>query len=55
MERKKTDEKFVIWMDEKEKIISFHYQTGYEKKEFQSQLDYKRYLLSAASCGYRIQ
>ena len=55
MEEKKTTEKFVCWLNEEEKILSFHYEVGYVKKEFQSQLDYKMYLLCAASSGYRIQ
>lgn len=55
MEEKNTVRKFAFWLDEKEKIISFHYEEGYEKKEFQSQLDYKMYLLCAVSSGYRIQ
>lgn len=55
MEEKNTTEKLICWLNEKEKILSFHYEDGYEKKEFQSHLDYKMYLLYAASNGYRIQ
>lgn len=55
MEEKNTEEKFVCWINEKELILSFHYEDGYVQKEFQSRLDYKMYLLNAASKGYRIQ
>ena len=55
MEEKNVVEKFLCWVNEEEKIISFHYEDGYIEKEFHSRLDYKSYLLAAASVGYKVQ
>lgn len=55
MEEKNNMERNICWLNEKEKILSFHYEPGYTKKEFKSQLDYEMYLLHIASIGYRIQ
>jgi len=45
----------VVWLDEKEKIASFRYVTGYQKREFLRRELFVRYLQGLVEAGYRFQ
>ena len=44
-----------VWLDEKQKIASFHYVSGYKKREFLRREIFIQYLQSLQECGYRFQ
>ena len=44
-----------VWLDEKQRIASFHYVSGYEKREFLRRESFIRYLQSLQEYGYRFQ
>lgn len=48
-------EKYALWLDNENKILSFHEEDGYEKAEFSVYDFFMNYVLSAGSTGYRIQ
>ena len=48
-------EKYMLWLDVKNKIVSFHEETGYEKVEFSVRDYFLNYLFSASNTGYRFQ
>lgn len=48
-------EKYILWLDDKNKIVSFHEEDGYEKIEFSIRDFFINYLLSAGNTGYRFQ
>ena len=45
----------VVWLNEKERIASFHYVPGYKKQEFYRREIFISYLISLQECGYRFQ
>ena len=45
----------VVWLDEKERIASFRYVAGYQKREFHRREIFIRYLQSLQEYGYRFQ
>lgn len=55
MEERKEQPQSVCWINEKEKILSFHFEEGYIRKEFSSRAEFETFIVSAASGGYRIQ
>jgi len=55
MGEKKETESFVCWLNETEKIMSFHYEEGYIRKEFKSKPEFQEFIMFAVSCGYRVQ
>ncbi len=44
-----------LWIDEEEKVISFHVEENYEVKTFESQEDYATFVLIHGRCGYKFQ
>ena len=46
---------FVCWLNEQERIMSFHYEEGYIRKEFQSKKEFQEFIMFSVSCGYRVQ
>ena len=48
-------EKYMLWLDAKNKIVSFHEEAGYEKVEFSVHDFFLNYVLSASTTGYRFQ
>lgn len=55
MEGKEQKEVFVCWINEDEKILSFHYEEGFIKKEFESRPEFQDYMMFSVSCGFRVQ
>lgn len=55
MKEKKETDKFVCWISEKEKILSFHYEDGYKRKEFKLKADFQQFIILLVSCGYKVQ
>lgn len=49
------EEKFVCWVSEEEKIISFHFEDGYKKKNFSIRKEYLQYIRLFVAEGYKIQ
>lgn len=45
----------VVWLNERERIASFHYAAGYQRREFQRREIFIRFLQSLQECGYRFQ
>ena len=45
----------VVWLNEKDRIASFHYVAGYQKQEFYRREIFISYLKSLQECGYRFQ
>lgn len=42
-----------IWVNEEEKLISFHPMEKYYMKKFKSQQEYKEWLIKTAGIGYK--
>ena len=55
MGEKKKMEFSVCWLNEEEKIMSFHYEEGYIRKEFHSREEFREFIMFTVSCGYRVQ
>lgn len=55
MEDKKETERFVCWINEQDKILSFHYEDGYTKKEFKDKETFRQYIVITVSGGYKVQ
>lgn len=55
MEEKKETEHFVCWLNEEERILSFHFEEGYIRKDFCSRNEFHEFIVFTASCGYRVQ
>uniref|UniRef100_UPI0040570122 hypothetical protein n=1 Tax=Agathobacter sp. TaxID=2021311 RepID=UPI0040570122 len=55
MESKEQKEVFVCWIDEENKILSFHYEEGFVRKEFVSRPEFRDFMMFSMSCGYRVQ
>ena len=55
MGEKKEKELFVCWINDEDKILSFHYERGYIRKEFEVKDEYRRFILLMVSIGYKIQ
>lgn len=45
----------ICWINEQKKILSFHFEDGYTRKEFYSKAEFEVFIVSAADDGYRIQ
>lgn len=50
----KAKEQFVCWINEEKKILSFHFEEGYVRKEFDSRTDFETFIVYTAS-DYRVQ
>lgn len=44
-----------LWINDDEKIISFHSEENYEKRTFESQDDYTMFILIYGRCGYKFK
>ena len=52
---KKQQEFFVCWLDEEKKILSFHYEEGFEKKVFKTKPEFQDFMMLSVSRGFRVQ
>ena len=43
------------WVNTEEGILSFHYEEGYERKDFSSREEMMIFCVSAINSGYRVQ
>ena len=44
-----------VWIDEQEKIVSFHYVEGYRKHTYNEQKTFLELLSILQQCGFRFQ
>ena len=44
-----------VWINDEEKIVSFHQEDGYREKVVNTQEDFITFLLAHGSSGYRFQ
>jgi len=47
-------ERYVCWVNEEERILSFHYEPGYVEKEFSEKADFQSFCFSLVSSGYKM-
>ena len=52
---KEQKEVFVCWLDEDNKILSFHFVEGFERKEFNKKSDFQDFMMLSVSRGFRVQ
>ncbi len=48
-------EELVCWINEQKKIISFHFEKEYIRKEFVTKSEFRDFTISMVSIGYKIQ
>lgn len=53
-ENQKMTKKYICWISDKDKVLSFHHEEGYTRKEFESNEEFKCFIL-AVSRMYKIQ
>lgn len=46
---------FVCWTNEKEKILSFHFEEGYKMNVFESRTEYRQFIILFVASGYKVQ
>ena len=46
---------WVVWLDEKEKIASFHPVEGYRRQEFSNKEYFQSYMMALQERGFRFQ
>lgn len=49
------DAMFWCWVNTEEKILSFHYEEGYELRTFLIKAEYQEYLHYLLRCNYKVQ
>ena len=47
-------EGYVCWVNEEERILSFHQEPGYERKEFRDKEDFQSFYMTLTSSGYKV-
>ena len=47
-------EGYVCWVNEEERVLSFHQEPGYEKKEFRDKEDFQSFYMTLTSSGYNV-
>ena len=52
---KEQKEVFVCWLDEDNKILSFHFVEGFERIEFNKKSDFQDFMMLSVSRGFRVQ
>ena len=52
---KEQKEVFVCWLDEDNKILSFHFVEGFERKEFKTKIEFQDFMMFSVSRGFRVQ
>lgn len=48
------NEEYVCWVNEKIWFLSFHYESGYERKEFAAKEDLQSFYMTLTSSGYKV-
>lgn len=51
----KPERKYLCWINESEKILSFHFVEGYTLKEFDTHAEFQDFYYQMSYCGYRVQ
>jgi len=46
-------EGYVCWVNEEERILSFHQELGYERKKFRKK-DFQSFYMALTSSGYKV-
>ena len=44
----------VCWVNEEERILSFHQEPGYERKVFRNKEDFQSFYITLISSGYKV-
>ena len=47
-------EGYVCWVNEEERVLSFHRKPGYEKTEFRDKEDFQSFYMTLTSSGYKV-
>ncbi|MDD3218627.1 MAG: hypothetical protein PHC41_07940 [Lachnospiraceae bacterium] len=47
------EEEKIVWVNEGLKIVSFHYESDYERREFSSKEEYREWIHITGEQGYR--
>ena len=47
-------EGYVCWVNEEERVLSFHQEPGYEKKEFRDKEDFQSFYMILTSSSYKV-
>ena len=47
--------KYRCWISDEEKILSFHFEDGYELKEFDTYTEFQDFYYQKSYWGYRVQ
>ena len=45
---------FVCWINEGERVISFHFEPDYVKKEFATKEEFQSFYMTLTSSGYKV-
>ena len=53
-EKKENNKKYVCWINEEDKILSFTYIEGYELKAFDTETEFKDYYYNKSYWGYKV-
>ena len=51
----KENKKYCCWISEKDRILSFSAESGYEFKEFNTQAEFQEYYYNKTYWGYRVK
>lgn len=54
MGEKRKKEKYVCWISEQDRVLSFHREDGYELREFENEDEFRRFILSVSHV-YKVQ
>ena len=54
-QNKPETKKYRCWISDKEKILSFSFEEGYELKEFSNHKEFQEYYYNKTYWGYRVQ
>lgn len=54
MGEKRQKDKYVCWLSERERVLSFHKEEGFEQKEFKNEDEFRQFIL-AVSHIYKVQ
>jgi len=48
------NEEYVCWLNEEERILSFHSEPGYERKGFKDKEDFQSFYMTLTSSSYKV-
>lgn len=54
MSENRKKEKYVCWLSEEDKVLSFHKEEGYVLKEFMDEEEFRKFILSVSHV-YKVQ